>query len=87
MRTTITLEPDVAARLERMTRERSITFKEAVNSTLRAGLDADRQARTPGPYVLKTYHMGVPLVDLTKANQLAAALEDEEIIRKMALGK
>ncbi len=31
--------------------------------------------------------MGVPLVDLTKAHALAAALEDEEIIKKLAAGK
>jgi hypothetical protein len=87
MRTTITLEPDVAARLQRLVRERSMTFKEAVNSTLRAGLEADQTAGHRAPYVLKTFHMGPPLVDLTKANQLAAALEDEEVIRKMTLGK
>lgn len=87
MRTTITLEPDVAARLQRLVRERSMTFKEAVNSTLRAGLDADQTVRRPAPYVQQTFAMGVPLVDLTKANQLAAALEDEETIRKMMLRK
>ena len=87
MRTTIILEPDVAARLERMVRERSMTFKEAVNSTLRAGLDADAKERHHPSYVLRTFVMGTPMVDLTKAGQLAAALEDEEIIRKMALGK
>jgi hypothetical protein len=87
MRTTITLDPDVAVRLQRLVRERSLTFKEAVNSTLRAGFDADAQERRHPPYVLPTFSMGVPLVDLTKANQLAAALEDEEVVRKMALGK
>ncbi len=35
------------------------------------------------PFVQRTFHTGVPLVDLTKANQLAAALEDEELIEKM----
>jgi hypothetical protein len=31
--------------------------------------------------------MGVPRVPLDKALQLAAQLEDEEIVRKLALGK
>ncbi|HOB67457.1 type II toxin-antitoxin system prevent-host-death family antitoxin [Ottowia sp.] len=35
------------------------------------------------PYVQRTFNTGVPLVDLTKANQLAAELEDEELIEKM----
>ena len=35
------------------------------------------------PFIQRTFHTGVPLVDLTKANQLAAALEDEELVEKM----
>lgn len=35
------------------------------------------------PFIQRTHNMGVPLVDLTKANQLAAELEDEELIAKM----
>ena len=35
------------------------------------------------PFIQRTYHTGVPLVDLTKANQLVADLEDEELIAKM----
>ena len=37
-------------------------------------------------FIQKTYDMGVPLVDLTKANQLAGELEDMELIAKMARG-
>jgi prevent-host-death family protein len=35
------------------------------------------------PFVQRTYNTGVPLVDWTRANQLADALEDEELIEKM----
>ena len=35
------------------------------------------------PFIQRTFHTGVPLVDLTKASQLAAALEDEELVEKM----
>ena len=35
------------------------------------------------PFIQRTFHTGVPLLDLTKANQLAAALEDEELVEKM----
>lgn len=85
MRTTITLDPDVAARLERLTRERRISFKEAVNSTLRAGLTGEPK---PTPYRLPAYPMGVrPNVDLDRAMQLDAALDDEEILRKLEARK
>jgi predicted transcriptional regulator len=46
MRTTITLDPDVAARLERLRKTRP--FKEVVNDALRAGLDELEQGeKTP----------------------------------------
>jgi hypothetical protein len=87
MRTTITLDPDVAARLERMTKERSITFKEAVNATLRAGFAAEPATR-PTPYVLPTFAMGVrPGIDLDRARHLDTDLEDEEIIRRLSVRK
>lgn len=85
MRTTLTLDPDVAAKLRALSRERGISFKEAVNSTLRRGL-APAPARKP--YRLPTRDMGVWRgVNLDKANALAAELEDEEILRKMRLAK
>ena len=38
MRTTLTLDPDVAAQLKRAMRSRSDTLKDTVNAALRAGL-------------------------------------------------
>lgn len=35
------------------------------------------------PFVQRTYNTGVPLVDWTRANQLADELEDEELVEKM----
>ncbi|ODS92042.1 MAG: hypothetical protein ABS45_08075 [Comamonas sp. SCN 65-56] len=32
------------------------------------------------PFVQRTFHSGVPLVDLTKANQLAGAMEDQHFL-------
>ena len=40
MRTTITLDDDVAARLEQERKKRRASFKAIVNGVLRAGLDA-----------------------------------------------
>jgi Arc/MetJ family transcription regulator len=85
MRTTITLDEDVAAQLHQIMRERDLTFKDAVNATLRAGLGAQSEARA---YRLPTYRMGVrPGIDLDHALRLDAALEDEETVRQLRLRK
>lgn len=86
MRTTVTLDPDLATRLKALARERGVSFKEALNSVLRRGLSEETGA--PRPYRLPTRTMGLrPGVNLDKALQLAAELEDVEIIRKLELRK
>ncbi len=86
MRTTVTLDPDVAAQVRALAAQRAISFKEALNTTLRAGLAARRTSRRP--YRLPTRRMGLrPGIDLDHALRLAAALEDEEIVRKLDLRK
>ena len=49
MRTTLTLEPDVAAQLERRRRERRSSLKGEVNRLLRLGLEAERSAERRAP--------------------------------------
>jgi hypothetical protein len=44
MRTTLTLDPDVARSLERIRKERGVSLKQAVNETLRKGLEAGTRA-------------------------------------------
>lgn len=46
MRTTITLDDDVAAALERLRRERGLGISDAVNELVRAGLRVKRPRRT-----------------------------------------
>ncbi|HUH07860.1 MAG TPA: ribbon-helix-helix protein, CopG family [Egibacteraceae bacterium] len=84
MRTTITLDPDTAALVQRQMRERGISFKEAVNEAIRSGLTRDER---PTPFRTRTASMGVSAVPLDRALQVAAELEDEELVRKMRLGK
>ena len=86
MRTTVTLDADVAARLKTVARQRGISFKQALNQAVRAGLAARREpARRLSRY---TQAMGLrPGVNLDKALQLASSLEDEEIVRKLQVRK
>jgi 2-iminoacetate synthase ThiH len=86
MRTTVRIDADLAAKLRRIARERGISFKEALNTMLRAGLGA--QGGTARPYRLRARRLGLrPGIDLDRALHLAAALEDEEITRKLELRK
>jgi hypothetical protein len=86
MRTTVTLEPDVAAKLRRLAHERGISFKEALNSALRLGLAEGAGAARP--YRLPARRMGLrPGIELDKALRLAAELEDAETVRKLELRK
>jgi len=84
MRTTITLEPDVVELVEALRRERRISFKQAINEAIRAGL-APPAAKT---FRQQTYALGFRAdIDLDRARHLAEALEDQEVIRKLALGE
>lgn len=86
MRTTVTLDPDVDAKLRSLARDRGISFKEALNLSLRAALGA--QTGTPRRYRVPTWPMGLRAgVDLDKALRLAGDLEDAEIVRKLELRK
>jgi hypothetical protein len=79
----VTLDADSEAIVRRLMRERSLTFKEAINSAIRAG------ARVPegAPFRTQTFDLGPPALPIDKALRLAADLEDEELIRKLALRK
>jgi hypothetical protein len=86
MRTTLTLDPDVADRLKEEARRQGVSFKEVVNSNLRRGLSA---GDTPAsPYKLSPRSMRAkPGLDLDRARDLADRLEDEEVLRKTSVGK
>lgn len=80
MRTTVTLDPDTAALIERRMRERGVSFKQALNDAVRAGAGDRQPFRTP------TADLGVPTVNLDQALRLAGELEDEELVRRMRSG-
>jgi hypothetical protein len=85
MRTTVTLDEDVAARLKQAARERGISFKEALNTSVRQGLEGETLYQ---PYRVPTRRLGArPGLDLDRALALASELEDTETLRKLALRK
>ena len=63
MRTTLTLDDDVAARLEQERRKRRTSLKSVLNDVLRAGLDAvQAPKRTRQLFKTKGFDLGPSLV-------------------------
>ncbi len=84
MRTTVTLDPDVEALIKEAMRQEGLSFKEALNRALRAGLSPRARSR----FRQRTFAMGFrPDIPYDKTLQIAAGLEDQELLRKLALGK
>jgi hypothetical protein len=81
MRTTLTLEPDVAAQIEQRRREHRRSLKEEVNRLLRLGLlQDDEEARRPTPkrFRVEPFHVGELLIDIddvTEALEIAEGVE------------
>ena len=78
MRTTLTIDDDVAAMIKRESKRKGLSFKELVNAALRRGL-AEEQVLGPATKVVTRPHpFGFkPGIDLDKLNQLADELEVE----------
>ncbi len=75
MRTTLSLDDDVAARIEQLRRALDKPLKEVVNEALRRGLAGMHEPRPPAPYRTQPVDLGrcrLPNVD-DVASALAAA--------------
>ena len=81
MRTTLTLDDEIAERLRAEADLGKRSFKEIVNDALRRGLGLDENP-APEPFIVHPFSSAfLPGVDSGKLNQLADELEAEEFIR------
>ena len=81
MRTTLTLDDDLAGLLRRRARELGVPFREALNRAIRSGLgEAARPRRGAAPKTVPHSFGFRPGVDLDKLNQLADELEAEAFV-------
>lgn len=81
----MTLDPDVAALVQKAMRERRLTFKQAINETLRTALrPRPSQAGSRSPTFPMRLRDGI---DLTKALQVASDLDDEAQVAKLREGR
>ena len=84
MRTTLTLDPDVALLLERETHRLRQPFKQVVNEALRRGLTSTGGRGRVAPYRMKAHRCELqPGVDPLSFNRLADQLEDQAIVATM----
>ncbi len=79
MRTTLTLEKDVAARLDQLARRRRTSRKSLVNEALRAGLAVlDQPAAANPPFRTSGFDLGASLVgSLDNVAEVLARAEGE----------
>jgi hypothetical protein len=83
MRTTFTLDPDVAERLERAVRGSGKGLKATVNEALRIGLGLAEKPVAPPPFKIRVFVDGLQAgINPNKMNQLLDELESEEFVRK-----
>lgn len=79
MRTTLTLDPDIAERIEQELRHKGRSLKTVVNEALRRGLGMMPVEPAARPFQVKPHSFGFrPGIDLDKLNQLVDELEIEE---------
>lgn len=84
MRTTLTIDDDLAGILRRKARELDKPFKELVNTALRKGLAENLESKTQ-TVVVRPHDFGAsPGIDMDRLNQLVDELEVEDYLRKAA---
>jgi hypothetical protein len=83
MRTTVTLDPDVERMIRDAMKERSISFKEALNDAARTGLSGAKNVPLT-KFVQKSFRLGgTQQFRWDKALSTADAIEDEELSRQL----
>ncbi len=88
MRTTVRVDDELLERLKTQAHKEKVSLTRLLNRALRAGLQAGgARRRAPAAYRERVHAMGSPRLALDKALAQAAALEDEEIVRKLTLRK
>lgn len=85
MRTTLTLDDDVAAKLRDLAQRKGLSFKEAVNSVLRRGFVAPEPRRSKARrYRVEPFDSAFrPGVDPLRLNQVSDDLEVEQGVDRL----
>jgi predicted transcriptional regulator len=88
MRTTVRIDDDLMRDLKQLAQRNKTSLTKLLNRVIRRGLkQSEPRTQQRRRFRQKTFDMGPPRMDLTKALALAAQLEDEEIIKTLGLGQ
>ncbi len=88
MRTTLTLDPELATKLKKLAHDRQSSFKDTVNDVLRRGLAAQEPAQVAEPFVVEPNGSGFkPGIDPARLNQLLDELDTPEFSKKARSGR
>ena len=88
MRTTLTIDDDLAKQLKEKAYKTGSPFKSVVNSAIRAGLGQIDKPRKAKAYKCKSFSLGhPPRADIDRSLLLADQIESDEISRKLLLRK
>ena len=85
MRTTVRIDDDLLRQLKQRAESQQLSLTDLLNKVIRQGL-ASKQTKRPA-FRQKVFSLGQPKVNLDKALAVAAALEEEETVLKLAAGK
>ena len=84
MRTTLTLDDDVAIRLERVRKERDLGIKEIVNDALRRGLMEIEAPKKREPFRTKTFDAGEWLHPGKTIKEVLNEMDEEYLLKKLS---
>lgn len=88
MRTTLTLDDDLAERLTELAHRTRRPFKAVVNAAIRRGLGAEGKSRAIPPFKVKAHTLRLrPGLDDRRLNQLVDELEAEAAGAKLKAGR
>jgi hypothetical protein len=83
MRTTVTLEPDLAKKVRQLAHQRGVSFKQALNEVIRRGLAPTARQDARKRFTVRPHDSEFRAgIDPGKLNQLVDQLEVEDFIAK-----
>jgi len=83
----VRLDDDLLSQLKQRAAAEKLSLTRCINRLLRRALETPASGQPRCAFRQETFNMGAPAFDLHKALALAMDLEDEELLRKLALRK
>jgi hypothetical protein len=79
MRTTLTIDEDIAVQIEELRRKRDASLKDVVNEALRLGMrEMKAPAKRRKPFRTKPIAMGKALIDINNVAEVIAYVEGDD---------